>query len=334
MQDQTYIILLSKSFTGDISPAELHLLDIWKQESPENTQFAAQMKQVWESSANHVPSIAVNDLEGDFKNVLAKINQGETTQLKVVSFGGRILRAAAILVCLLAAVWTLRQITATKDIIETAQGFDQRQVTLPDGSLVWLRQNTTLTYSENSFNTTERRLKLEGEAYFEVTHNPSRPFRVEVANTSSVEVLGTQFDVKTSGDKSAVTVILKSGKVRFKPTPTQEGVIMSPNQKLVYDPIQSKITTSTLQSNADLAWQAGGLCFIDAPLSVVKTEIEKYYGIQVNITNPLLLDCKFTSPLPSKNAGDLLKNIATVFGMKIINDTTNNYILSEGVCAK
>jgi ferric-dicitrate binding protein FerR (iron transport regulator) len=85
MQDQTYIILLSKSFTGDLTPAEHLSLESWIQTSPENAQFAAQMKQVWDSSANHESNITIQDLDGDYQNVLSRIHQNTNPNLKVVS---------------------------------------------------------------------------------------------------------------------------------------------------------------------------------------------------------------------------------------------------------
>jgi transmembrane sensor len=233
------------------------------------------------------------------------------------------------------AVWTFKQMPqGHKNIIETAQGLDQRQITLPDGSTVWLRRDATLTYSDDMFKSTERRVNIQGEAYFEVVHDQTKPFRVEIGDRASVEVLGTSFDVKTVDQASDITVILKSGKVRFKTAPTEDGVIMAPNQKLTYKTAESKIKLTNVYSNADIAWQAGGLSFINAPLSQVKSEIEQFYGIQITISNQEMLDCKFTSPIPSKSAEGLLKTIAAFYNMKIINTGENNYELKGGVCSK
>jgi ferric-dicitrate binding protein FerR (iron transport regulator) len=101
----------------------------------------------------------------------------------------------------------------------------QSQLTLPDGSVVWINSDTKIKYS-NRFNTKERNIYLDGEAYFEVAPNQKLPFRVFSSGTE-VRALGTKFNVKAyPADKQVETVLLE-GKIEFRRTESAKSRVIA-----------------------------------------------------------------------------------------------------------
>ena len=99
---------------------------------------------------------------------------------------------------------------------------------MDDGTKIILNRNSRFTYSD-AYGTDQRKVNLEGEAYFEVAKNPERPFIVDMGN-ASIRVLGTTFSVKADKGKDQITAVLLEGSIRFE-SPTQQ-VLLAPDQQL------------------------------------------------------------------------------------------------------
>lgn len=157
--------------------------------------------------------------------------------------------------------------------ISTPKG-RQFAITLPDGTKVWLNAASTLTYP-TAFNGRQRRVKLSGEAYFEVIHNAQQPFMVDIDQRSTVEVLGTSFNINAYTDETAIKTTLLSGSLRTG------GVILQPGQQASQKPGEAVI----IQNNTDLekvtAWKNGRFDFNDAGLPEVMRQLERWYDIEV-----------------------------------------------------
>ena len=98
--------------------------------------------------------------------------------------------------------------------------------TLEDGTVITLNKNSRLSYS-NKYGKDKRDVKLEGEAYFEVSKDPDKPFLVEM-NGASIVVLGTHFNVKADADSDDITATLVEGSIRFEGA--KQNIVMTPNQ--------------------------------------------------------------------------------------------------------
>jgi transmembrane sensor len=150
------------------------------------------------------------------------------------------------------------------------------QLLLPDGTKIWLNASTTISYPTR-FIGNERRIKLKGEAYFEVAKDREHPFIVETA-TQTIQVLGTHFNVNTYNTDRAVTT-LEEGSVRVS---SLRGV----KQSQILKPGQQSINTNTLTIEpADLetilAWKNGLMRFKQASLQTVLDEISRWYDLDV-----------------------------------------------------
>lgn len=153
---------------------------------------------------------------------------------------------------------------------------------LPDGTAVWLNSRSTLRYPID-FNTKERKIELDGEAYFEVSKNEELPFIV-ATDKYDVEVLGTKFNVEAYSEKGNFITTLMEGKVQvYNQKLKEEKIILSPNTKAIYE--NGGLTVHHVDDYTTYRWKEGLICFQDASFSSIMESFEKYYGIKAHITN-------------------------------------------------
>jgi ferric-dicitrate binding protein FerR (iron transport regulator) len=329
MQENDYILLLSKRFAGEISPAESTLLDAWMAESPENAQLAAELRQAWEHSGNYAKAFAP-DLETDFQRVQARIRAERPTQFRL-TWGRKMLRAAAAVALLACAVWSWQRfgVSASPEMVFTAQDVEKQQVELPDGSRAWLRNGAAISFPEG-FSAKERRVKLRGEAYFEVAHNAAKPFRVELEHGGEVQVLGTEFDVRQNGDER--TVLVRAGKVRFSFDAEGGSVLLAAGERAAHRLSTNVCEKTEAASFNELSWQTGGLEFVRTPLWQVMRDLEGFYRVKVELENPLMADCPHTSPLTNQPIEKVLNALAQTHGLKVKKLGESSFRLTGGVC--
>nr|WP_262711667.1 FecR family protein [Parabacteroides goldsteinii] len=155
-------------------------------------------------------------------------------------------------------------------------------ITLPDGTNVWLNARTTIQYPV-TFNANERLVKLDGEAYFDVARNEKKPFIVQT-DKYNVEVLGTQFDVESYSDTENFETALMEGSVRISSlTDTNESLTLTPNNKAYLH--EGKLRVMPVDDHNPYRWREGLICFKNETFASIMKEFEKYYGINIHITN-------------------------------------------------
>ncbi len=329
MKESEFILLLSKRFSGEINPAESAMLDEWLRQSPENQQFAKETQLAWEKAEGYRKTFSP-DLDADFQKVQARIRNHAAPALRA-RLGQRLLRAAAVVAMMLTAVWGWQQFSAApgQEVIVAAENAGQKSVELPDGSRIWLREGSQLAY-QKKWTGEERHVKLRGEGYFEVQHDPARPFKVELENGGSVEVLGTQFDVRQTANQTSVLV--RSGKVRFSPTAQTAGQILTANQKALFDLPSANLRVTNLSSFNELSWQTGGLEFVNTPLNHVVSDLERYYGVKISLNNPAMSSCPHSAPLTSQPIEKVLETLAVTHQLNVKKLGERSFELSGGQC--
>ncbi len=329
MKESEYLLLLNKRLSGEINPEESVLLETWLSQSPNNEELAKNTQQLWEKAEGYGKTFTPN-LELDFQKVQARIRQQEQPKLRA-SLGQRLMRAAAVLALLVSAVWGWQQFSADNgtEVLILAETLGAKSAALPDGSQVWLREGSKLAYTGKLDGTT-RQVKLYGEGYFEVKHDPAHPFKVELENGGTVEVLGTQFDVSQTA--SQTSVLVRSGKVRFSPKAQAAGPVLTANQKAVFEKEATQVKVSTVSSLNELSWQTGGLEFVNTPLEQVVADLEKYYAIKIKLSNPAMANCPHSAPLTSQAIDQVLETLALTHQLKVKKLTDGSFELSGGVC--
>ncbi len=173
---------------------------------------------------------------------------------------------------------TARERKVAYNTVLTPKG-GQYQVILSDGTRVWLNAASSLKYPV-LFSEKERKVELSGEAYFEVAHDPSKPFKV-VSNNQFVEVLGTHFNINTYSDEPEVKTTLLEGAVKVSSLSADNasGLILKPGEQAVYT--AGRIAKTKIDTEQVVAWKNGFFQFENASLETVMRQIARWYDLEV-----------------------------------------------------
>ncbi|WP_448137663.1 FecR family protein [Sphingobacterium siyangense] len=153
------------------------------------------------------------------------------------------------------------------------------QITLPDGTKVWLNAGSSLKYPM-SFAKNERRVSLEGEAFFEVTKDSARPFKV-LSKGQEIEVLGTAFNVNAYPDNTSIKTTLVNGKVKLSNDKRySEAIYLLPGQQST-NTNNGKIQLANVDTAPFTAWKEGLFYFDETPLSDALQQIGRWYNVEV-----------------------------------------------------
>lgn len=195
--------------------------------------------------------------------------------------------------------------------VSTAYG-ETKYLLLPDSSEVWLNAGTTLRYSK-AFAEESRLVLLDGEAYFSVRKDTENPFIVR-AKQLSVEVLGTEFNVKAYLNDERMITALTSGKVKIEAEDKKTWILI-PNQQLSYANQGTSVEITELSSEETRAWVNGQLIFIRSPFNEIVKTIERHFNVritsQMDISSSKQYTVKF---LKNENLDDVLSVLGEVIG--------------------
>lgn len=153
----------------------------------------------------------------------------------------------------------------------------QYQVTLPDGTKVWLNAATKLKYPSR-FTSNERKVEIDGEAYFEVTKNDKQPFRVVLQDGSTVTVLGTHFNVMSYNNEQEKEITLLEGKVAVTKNKNTENLVPGTQAIITTNAITKRTGIDTEEITA---WKNGLFVFHDASIESIMKQVERWYDAKV-----------------------------------------------------
>ncbi|WP_405415131.1 FecR family protein [Maribacter sp. Asnod1-A12] len=188
---------------------------------------------------------------------------------------------------------------------------------LSDGSMVWLNSGSKLVYPA-VFNGKTREVYLEGEAIFEVTHNPNKPFKVLSAN-QEIEVLGTVFNVSSYKEDALNFTVLKSGSVEINYNDKNiESIKIKPGTLASYNSNSKKALTQKVNVNDYFSWRDGFLNFKNDDLKFIMTKLSRYYDVEIVIDENGLAEQTFSGNLDLKdNVEKIISLIAETSNFKV-----------------
>ncbi|MGC3978579.1 MAG: FecR family protein [Paludibacteraceae bacterium] len=151
---------------------------------------------------------------------------------------------------------------------------------LPDGSVVWLNSGSEFKY-DNSFGLKERRVMLNGEGYFEVAKDKTKPFIV-ITDNIKIKVLGTVFNVDSYSEKATEKVDLLEGKVDVSllDTKVPESQKLLPNEMVIYNKDSKKITKTKSPVSKSTQWMLGKLTFTNESLENILIDLERKFDVR------------------------------------------------------
>lgn len=304
MENNAHIRLFDKFLQKQATPDEVRQLIRWLENGAE---FDAWADCEWQAASREMEPELQRRL---FRQIQARIQP----QQPAVRHGSRrrlwnaSWRVAAVLLLMLATglsmyFYTVRKMTMPDMVVAVEKG-QKAALTLPDGSKVWVNSDSRLTYGSR-FTAKERVLQLEGEAYFEVAPDKSRPFIVET-NRLSVEALGTCFDVKNYKEEDHISTVLMTGRVKVESG--RECIFLEPNEKVTFHKATGRMRKTTLAEAAGYAdWKFNKLSFQAETFENIAYMLERYYNTRIVFGSESLKKYRFTGSIGNTSLESVLQ---------------------------
>ncbi|KAA6439202.1 FecR family protein [Dyadobacter flavalbus] len=196
-------------------------------------------------------------------------------------------------------------------------------VLLSDNSVATLMKGSSISYPKQ-FSGNERKVFLEGEAFFDVSRNPEKPFLVYTSETVT-RVLGTSFRVKAFKKENTVMVLVKTGRVLVYPKNEYEagqekrqisGVVLAPNQQAVFSRTENRIQKSIV-AHPELLTELSAhneMIFEDKPVAQVFQSLEEIYGIVIVYDASVLSNCIINAQFTDESLKQRMNAICQAIG--------------------
>lgn len=219
--------------------------------------------------------------------------------------------AAAVILLLVTTTWFLRESRDGSPAETYPQSANNAiagvtRVKLPDGSTVVLRDGSWLNMT-NSFEGTTREVSLEGEAYFDIASNPTKPFIIHTGRLTTT-VLGTAFSIRAFPNDHYVTVTVTRGKVKVEDGQKLLGMLEADKQ-LVYD-IESECSQEkTVDAGKEVAWRSHDLIFRTSSFETIVEELSRIYEVTIVFENETLKKRLITASLDDRDPIETILDI-------------------------
>lgn len=182
---------------------------------------------------------------------------------------------------------------AEQNVVINSGESGSSQVTLPDGTKVLLNKHSSLTYKQN-FGRKDRKVRLTGEGYFEVTKDTTRRFIVGT-DFIDITVLGTTFNVYAYESKDFLEMSLVEGRVHVSTNhPPYKTIDVKPNEKVTYNKNTGEILLESTSNKMETAWISEKLVFRHDKLQDVLKALERKYGVTFIVNESRLLQDEYT----------------------------------------
>lgn len=271
--------IIIRSLEGQTGAEEERALEDWLQEEAHRRQYD-QVKSLWDAAAG-VDFGLDPETDQRWESLEGQLAGGGRAG-RVVRFQHWRFAAAAVLLAGLLGLITLyftgRGGPAIAREYASPAG-EQQEVQLPDGTLVALNAASRLQVLRG-FGEAERRIRLEGEGYFQVRSDAGRPFIIETGS-ARVQVAGTAFNLKAYPQSSTVRLTVTEGSVRFSSAKKEAARPVAAGEAAEMDKTSGAIRSLTYDERA-AAWQQGVLFFDDTPWPEVVRCLERFYAVEIS----------------------------------------------------
>jgi len=316
MEENTayYETLITKYLLCEASTKEVHQLLEWLKFSSENLDLFMKMRQSWLIQKTHqLEQIIDIDDEWLSFSERARLNKSPVTRKLRTGTRRNFMVAAAIVLLLIVPTlsYFLFFMQPTKQTL-----FAENQViesVLPDGTQVSLNTGSILFYP-SLFRGKERKVSLNGEAFFDVTHNEEKAFVID-AEEMQIRVLGTSFYVNTHALENTMEVVLISGSVEL--SYNNHMMLLEPGEKAI---VLKKYGEIVKQENNDenlLAWKTRSLHFNDTPIHEIIDILEKVYHKEITVINPEINNCRITATFERQSLEAVLIVLQSTIDIKV-----------------
>ena len=335
MKKRSKFVELSRFLSGTNSPEESKTIDEKMKTDKRYSGFVELLQKIWKLKRKPVPPSDVDEAWMMFQTRLrteeAKQEKRREKQKFVwkpsfsprPSFAVHALQFAAVFIILAIGFFQVQGYlnkthTAPKLQSVSVDYGERLQMKLPDGSSVTLDAGSYMEW--NSDFTRDRKIYLKGEAYFQVAHNPQKPFRV-YSDGSWVQVLGTKFNVR-AWDEDIVAVTVNEGKVALhsKNATDQNNAVITKGQKC--EILANGVVSDPVPVNVEhyLSWMNNEIRFQNVPIRVILNQLERWYNFDIHMLDENLLNRRMTIHIKQSNINATLELISVLTETKVERD--------------
>lgn len=322
----------------------------WLNEESTNRVYFEKIKETWTSIEN-IPEFNENMVDKDWMKILRQIEQKKSTASGISPQTTRYphfqswLKIAAVISLVVIALGTGYLLKHKSIVPEDKESVSYNEVDVPygqkstlilsDGSKIWLNAGSKVRFP-NHFTGTKREVWFEGEAFFKVAKNASRPFFVHTSDIN-IKVFGTSFNVKAYRDEGVIETTLIEGLVSLTVNhpagKTSREVFLHPNHKAIFiknkttfisedirhdvhEPIKTRqiMISSPVNDETSVAWREGKLIFDNESFENIAKQLERRYDVKIIVGDEKVNQIHYSG---------VLKNISVEQAIKAIAMTTD-----------
>lgn len=301
--------LLVSFLLNEASDDTRQMVEEWIIEAPENRRYFEHFKLIWETSQN-IATVASVDEDAAWQRFQQRIQQPQ--QRSIIRSLSRLRVAAAIIICAGLAVLSYLLLNQTGDtqVMVAANNTTINQV-LPDSSVITLNRHSTVHY-DNKFRGNQRKVQLQGEAFFRVTPNKVKPFVVELKSVK-VTVVGTAFNIHETD--SSTDVVVESGIVKVESG--NRNVLLKPGEKISVrtdlEPFRPEKTNDRLYNY----YVTKEFVCDDTPLWKLVQTLNEAYGAHIEIIDSQVAKLPLTTTFHNEPLENILRVISETFGLTV-----------------
>ncbi len=303
--------LLFGYFAGELSEAQEKELSEWLEADESNKKVMADMADWWATA--HVP-LFKSDMKADFDKYFGEIIHPRETlnpHRRTFTLSWKNIAASVAVLMLVSSLSFYGGTLRGKSSGEISQPYElfsevitplgaTSKVVLPDGSVVWVNAGSTLKYNYD-YNQSVRQVSLLGEAYFEVMHDPLKPFIVK-SEELDIQVMGTTFNVKAYQDDQEVDVSLVTGSVNVHVKGVETGeVLLSPDRMLSFNRQTNDVEVIKIIGKDAMAWTDGRVKFTEQPFPRIAKDLERKFNVKIQIESERLKKETFSGSFTSSH---------------------------------
>ncbi len=337
-----YSSLIIRYLSGELDETEKERFEAVLLEDPAVRVRLEEYRKVWEEtgSLDRMKSRIRYDMDAEWELLkgrlpgfedsgpVSSVKDGGKGRIRMLSSYTYRIAAALLAGLIFAFAWLYATRWAGVETI--IAGNSPVELRLPDGTEVTLNRDSKLRYSKKMDREGERRVRLTGEAWFEVNPDPGRHFRIE-AGDALVEVLGTSFNVNAYRQNRRVEITVSSGVVSLSGQKQQKDqIILKAGNTGIYSRENRELTLIPSADPNDLAWKTRELYFEGAPLGEVVALINEVYHTELVIVNPELRGCPITVTFMDQSLEAVLAVLEATLDLEVTRSGGKFLIDGEG----
>lgn len=320
--------LWKKFKSGQANAEEIQQLAQLLEKTESMEQLKIEIEQHWKALPNDLQtSMSEQEKSLIYQRIRpsAKIIQMKSTSQKTFKKWWSIVAGLALLLIGIGVFWQNQTPHSAKFVqISTQQEIQRHQ--LPDGSVVWVNRNSELEYT-SPFSDSIRKVKMQGEGYFQVISNPHKPFIVE-AQGIETRVLGTSFNINAYPDLEAVKIALVEGKVQVKVS-EKERIDLRPGEEIFVSKHQQTYAKTQFTKDQPQAWRQGIIYFDGADVEEVAFTLSNWFGVAFDFENKASITSELVYRFDTKSYGleEVIEHINQVTDYRITKSNASTYLI-------